>query len=135
MKDLPKILKRTVLSSSAVMIVIGFSMIFSWILAMMQFPNTVSNFFMNLNIDKIWILLMLDVFILLIGMFIDVTPALLLITPLLLPVMNSIGVDTLQFGAIMIVGLAIGLVTPPLGMCLNACTKIRDCDLSIVGIF
>jgi len=134
-KDLPRILKRTVLSSSSVMIVIGFSMIFSWILAMMQFPNTVSNFFMNLNINKIWILLMLDIFILLVGMFIDVTPALLLITPLLLPIMNSIGVDTLQFGAIMIVGLAIGLVTPPLGMCLNACTKIRDCDLSIVGIF
>lgn len=134
-RDLPRILKRTVLSSSSVMIVIGFSMIFSWILAMNQFPYTVSNFFMNLNISRFWILLILDIFILLIGMFIDVTPALLLITPLLLPVMDSIGIDTLQFGAIMIVGLAIGLVTPPLGMCLNACTKIRDCDLSIVGIF
>jgi tripartite ATP-independent transporter DctM subunit len=134
-KDLPRILKRTVLSSSSVMIVIGFSMIFSWILAMVQFPNTVSNFFMNLDISKFWILLMLDIFILLIGMFIDVTPALLLVTPLLLPIMNSIGVDTLQFGTIMIVGLAMGLVTPPLGMCLNACTKIRDCDLSIVDIF
>lgn len=134
-KDLPGILKRTVLSSSSVMIVIGFSMIFSWILAMMQFPTMVANFFLDINLSRFWILLLLDAFILVIGMFIDVTPALLLVTPILLPVMNAIGVDTLQFGSIMIVGLAIGLVTPPLGMCLNACTKIRDCELSVVSIF
>lgn len=134
-KDLPGILKRTVLSSSSVMIVIGFSMIFGWILAMMQFPYMVADFFLGLEISKIWILLLLDIFILFIGMFIDVTPALLLVTPILLPVMNALGVDTLQFGSIMIVGLAIGLVTPPLGMCLNACSKIPGCNISFVKIF
>lgn len=134
-KSLPSILKTTVLSSSSVMIVIGFSMIFSWILAMMQFPNMVADFFISINMSRFWILILLDIFILAIGMFIDVTPALLLITPILLPVMEGIGISPLQFGAILIVGLAIGLVTPPLGMCLNACTKIRGCELSVVSIF
>ena len=63
--------------------------------------------------------------ILLIGTFIDVSPAILLLTPILLPVMQSYGISTLQFGAMMITGLAIGLVTPPVGMCLNACNKIN----------
>ena len=63
----------------------------------------------------------------------DVTPSLLLLVPILLPVMRQFGIDELQFGAIMIVGTAIGLVTPPVGMCLNVATKI--CGLSIVQIF
>lgn len=132
-EHLPRVLKKTVLSSSAVMLVIGFSMIFSWILAMEQFTVTVGDFFAGLQINKIWILLMFDIFILFIGMFVDVTPALLLITPILLPIMKCMGVDSLQFGAILIIGLAVGLVTPPLGMCLNAANKI--CKLSITNIF
>lgn len=60
-------------------------------------------------------------------------PTLLLLCPILIPVMATLGVNELQFGAIMIVGCAIGLVTPPVGMCLNAATKI--CGLSITSIF
>ncbi|TCO74544.1 TRAP transporter large permease [Marinisporobacter balticus] len=131
--DLPQILRKTTLSSSSVMIVIGFSMIFSWVLAMIKFPYMVAGFFTGLDVNVFWILLLLDLFILFIGMFVDVTPALLLVTPILLPVMQALGVNPLQFGSILIVGLAIGLVTPPLGMCLNACTKI--CDISIIDIF
>jgi TRAP-type C4-dicarboxylate transport system permease large subunit len=70
---------------------------------------------------------------LIIGTFIDVAPALLLVVPILLPVMNGLGVDGLQFGAMMITGCAIGLVTPPIGMCLNACTKITK--MQITDIF
>ena len=71
--------------------------------------------------------------ILLIGTFIDVSPAILLLTPILLPVMQNYGISTLQFGAMMITGLAIGLVTPPVGMCLNACNKINR--MPIIDIF
>lgn len=132
-KHLPKILLKTIISSSSVMIIIGYSMIFGWIMAMEQVPAAVQEFFMNLDIHRVWILLLLDLFILFIGMFLDVTPALFLLTPILIPVMGHYGVDPLQLGAIMIVGLAIGLVTPPLGMCLNAATKISK--LSIMKIF
>ena len=133
MGQLREILKKTVLSSSAVMFVVGFSTIYVWILSVEQVPATVGNFLLNLDVDRIWILLLLDLIILLVGTFVDVAPAILLLCPILLPVMRGIGVGELQFGAIMITGLAIGLVTPPVGMCLNACNKI--CRMSITDIF
>ena len=133
MGQLREILKKTVLSSSAVMFVVGFSTIYVWILSVEQVPATVGNFLLNLDVDRIWILLLLDLIILLVGTFVDVAPAILLLCPILLPVMRGLGVGELQFGAIMITGLAIGLVTPPVGMCLNACNKI--CRMSITSIF
>lgn len=130
--DIAPVLKRTVMTSSSVMMIVGFTMIFTWILAIEQVPVMVGNFVMGLTIDRIFILLFLDVFILFIGTFVDVTPTLLLLCPILIPAMAHLGVNELQFGAIMIVGTAIGLVTPPVGMCLNAATKI--CGLSITSI-
>jgi len=123
-------LKKVFLSSSSIMIIIGFSMIFSWFLAIEHVPEVIADFFLNLNVHRFLILLILDIIILIIGTFIDVTPALLLVVPILLPVMKGLGVDGLQFGAIMIVGIAIGLVTPPVGMCLNACAKISKMEIT-----
>ena len=102
------------------MLIIGFTTIFTWVLTMERIPLLVGNFFMSLNMPTWAVSLIFVVLILMIGTFIDVSPAILLLTPILLPVMNSYGVSTLQFGAMMITGLAIGLVTPPVGMCLNA---------------
>lgn len=133
MGQVKKILKKTVLSSSAVMFVVGFSTVYVWILSVEQVPAMVGGFLLNLDLDRLWILMILDVIILLVGTFVDVAPAILLLCPILLPVMKGIGVDELQFGAIMITGLAIGLVTPPVGMCLNACNKI--CKMPITEIF
>lgn len=132
-KDIFQIVKRTVLTSSSIMIIVGFSMIFTWILAVEQVPLVVADLFLNLEINRTWILIILVLIILFIGTFIDVAPAILLVVPILLPVMQGLGVGGLQFGAIMITGCAIGLVTPPIGMCLNACTKV--CNMSIIKIF
>lgn len=118
-------LKKTFISSSSIMLIIGFTTIFTWVLTMEQVPMLVGNFFMALNMPTWAVSLVFVVLILLIGTFIDVSPAILLLTPILLPVMQSYGISTLQFGAMMITGLAIGLVTPPVGMCLNACNKIN----------
>lgn len=94
---------------------------------------SVGAFFMSLNMPAWAIALIFDVLILMIGTFIDVSPAILLLTPILLPVMVQYGFSPLQFGAMMITGLAIGLVTPPVGMCLNACNKINR--MPIIEIF
>ena len=96
-------------------------------------PDLVANFFMSMSMPAWGIALMFDVLILIIGTFIDVSPAILLLTPIMLPVMNHYGFSSLQFGAMMITGLAIGLVTPPVGMCLNACNKINR--MPIIDIF
>ena len=131
--DIGQLLKKTVLASSSIMLIVGFSMIFAWILAIERVPYQLGNFILGLNIDKIWVLLLIDIGILIIGTFIDVGPAIILLSPILIYVMKGLGISPLQFGAILICGLAVGLVTPPVGMCLNACTKI--CGMPIIKIF
>ena len=132
-KDVWNALKKTLISSSSVMIIIGFSSIFTWVLTIQKVPDIVANFFMSMNVPAWGIALMFDVLILIIGTFIDVSPAILMLTPIMLPVMQSYGFTALQFGAMLITGLAIGLVTPPVGMCLNACNKINR--MPIIDIF
>ena len=132
-KDIWEALKKTLISSSSVMIIIGFTSIFTWVLTIQKVPDMVANFFMGMNVPPWGIALMFDVLILIIGTFIDVSPAILMLTPIMLPVMQSYGFSPLQFGAMMITGLAIGLVTPPVGMCLNACNKINR--MPITDIF
>lgn len=133
LKDLPDALHKTFVTSSSVMLIIGFSMIFGWVMAMEKVPDAIAMFFMTMEVSRFWVLMLLVVFILFIGTFLDVTPALLLVTPIMIPVLRHYGIDEVQFGAIMIVGTAIGLVTPPLGMCLNAGNKISG--LPIWDIF
>ncbi len=131
--DVWNALKKTLISSSSIMIIIGFTSIFTWVLTIQKVPDLVANFFMSMNMPGWGIALMFDVLILIIGTFIDVSPAILMLTPIMLPVMQNYGFTALQFGAMMITGLAIGLVTPPVGMCLNACNKINR--MPIIDIF
>ncbi|HZJ88914.1 MAG TPA: TRAP transporter large permease [Sphaerochaeta sp.] len=133
LKDVKEALKKTFMMSSSIMIIGGFTMIFTWILAVEQVPAAIGAFLVGSNIPRWLVFLLLDILILLLGTFLDVTPCILLITPILLPVMQQFGMGELQFGAIIIVGLAIGLVTPPVGMCLNVASKI--CGLDIIAIF
>jgi len=126
-------LKKTAIMSSSIMIIGGFTMVFTWILAVEQVPAMIANFIISSGISTTMVFIFLDILILFVGTFLDVTPCILLLAPILLPVMKQFGMNELQFGAILIVGLAIGLVTPPVGMCLNVANKI--CGLSIVRIF
>lgn len=126
-------LKKTLISSSSIMLIIGFTTIFTWVLTMQKIPQIVAGFFISLNMPAWGIAIVFCIMILMIGTFIDVSPAILLLTPIMLPVMQSYGFSSLQFGAMMITGLAIGLVTPPVGMCLNACNKINR--MPVISIF
>ncbi len=132
-KQVWEALKKSFISSSSIMLIIGFTTIFTWVLTMEGVPQAVAAFFGGLNMNRYGIALIFVILILLIGAFIDVSPAILLLTPILLPVMQAYGFSTLQFGAMMITGLAIGLVTPPVGMCLNACNKING--MPVLEIF
>lgn len=124
-----EVAKETLLTSSTIMVIIAFAYIFIWILAFERIPDNIGNFILSLNISYFWILVFLDILILLVGMFIDVSPALLLLGPILVPVMETLGMNLLQLGAILIVGLGIGLATPPIGMCLNAAAKLSDMSI------
>ena len=120
-KGMINALYKTFLSTASILVIIGFSTIFTWLMTMQQVPQTVAAMFMSLELPRWVMLLILDLLILIIGTFIDVSPAILMLTP----IMRALGVSDWQFGGIFIIGLAIGLVTPPVGMCLNVCNKIN----------
>ncbi len=124
LRDLPPILKSAILTSATVMIIIALSQLYVWILAIEHIPQIVAGFVSGLQVPAFVILLCIDVIILLTGTFVDVSPAILLLTPVFLPAANALGVSSIQFGVILISGLAIGLVTPPVGMCLNVASAI-----------
>jgi len=90
----------------------------SWIMTVANIPQTVSSALMGLSDRPAVILLTLNVMLLVVGMFMDMTPALLIFTPILLPVVRQLGLSDIHFGIILIANLCIGLCTPPVGTCL-----------------
>ena len=98
-----------------VMILIGFSVGFGYMMAIMQLPAKATAFFLTLTENKYVLLFLINVLLLLLGTFMDLAPMLLICTPILLPVMVKFGVDPIHFGMIMILNLGIGLITPPVG--------------------
>ena len=133
LKELPRILVETVKLSASVMIVIAFSNMFTWILTLEQVPLKMMQLVLSMNVAPVIVLLGIDLLILIIGMFLDVSPAIMLLTPVFLPAVKALGVSPIQFGVLLITGLAVGLDTPPVGMCLNVASTIAKID--IIKIF
>jgi tripartite ATP-independent transporter DctM subunit len=98
-----------------VMILIAFASSFGYIMALMQLPARVTEFFLTISDNKYVVLLMINIMLLALGMLMDLAPLLLICAPILLPVAVQFGVDPIHFGMIMLVNLGIGLVTPPVG--------------------
>jgi C4-dicarboxylate transporter DctM subunit len=129
LRDLPRILIRTGVTSSLVMLVIGTASIFSWLLASEEIPHLVTDAILNLTHNKILILLLMNILLLVIGTFMETTASLIILTPVLLPLMLKIGVDPLHFGVILVLNLVIGLTTPPVGVCLFVACAIGQTTL------
>lgn len=114
-RDLPKLMHRTVKTLTIVMILIGFAAAFGYIMTLMQIPQQITNAFTSVSNQPWIILLMINVLLLFLGTLMDMAPLILIMTPILLPVVTSIGVDPVHFGMIMMVNLGMGLITPPVG--------------------
>ena len=116
-KDLPSVLLNTSKTTAIVMFVIGASIAMSWVMAFLEIPQNLSAFLLGLTQNKIAILLIINLILLVVGTFMDITPAVLIFTPIFLPVVTSpeIGIDPIHFGIIMVLNLCIGLCTPPVG--------------------
>ena len=113
--ELPKLIGRVVRTVGMVMIMIGFSIAFGYMMAIMQIPAKATEFFIAISSDKYTFLLYINVLLLLLGTFMDLAPMLLICTPIFLPVIKTFGIDPVHFGIIMILNLGIGLLTPPVG--------------------
>ncbi|MEN6578410.1 MAG: TRAP transporter large permease [Phycisphaerales bacterium] len=117
-RDLPAILLQCGIMTSVVFLLIGTSMAMSWVLASENVPQSISAALVNWTDNKAILLLVMNAILLVVGCFMDMTPAVLIFTPIFLPIAEKLGVHPLHLGIIMIMNLCIGLCTPPVGTCL-----------------
>lgn len=116
--DLPGILRETGVTTAVVMFLIGVSSSMSWIMTVANIPGSVSEWLLSFSSNKYVILIFINLLLLVVGAFMDMTPAVLIFTPIFLPVVRTFGMSDIQFGIMMIANLCIGLCTPPVGTCL-----------------
>ncbi len=130
--ELPKLMCRTVKTVTIVMILIGFAAAFGAVMTYMQLPMRITEFFTSLSDNKYVILMYLNIMLLLIGTLMDMAPIILILTPVLLPVTNSLGIDPVHFGMIMMVNLGIGLIPPPVGSVLFVASAVSKQKIEAV---
>ncbi len=114
-RELPRLLHRVVKTVAMVMMLIGFSVAFGYMMAIMQIPAKITAFFLSISENKYVFLMLVNILLLVLGTFMDLAPMLLICTPIFLPVIAQLGIDPVHFGMIMILNLGIGLITPPVG--------------------
>lgn len=115
-KDLPKIFVNTAVSTSVVMFIISTAQVFGWIMTSQRIPEAIARSFINLSNNPYVILLLVNILLLIVGCFMETNAAIIILAPIFIPLMIKIGVDPILFGIVMVVNLAIGMITPPLGV-------------------
>jgi tripartite ATP-independent transporter DctM subunit len=114
-KNLPQVLLDSSATTAIVMLLIGASMSMSWVMSYENIPQNISDVLLHVSDNKIVILLIINLILLFVGIFMDMTPAVLIFTPIFLPVVTEMGMDPIHFGIVMVLNLCIGLTTPPVG--------------------
>ncbi len=132
-KELPQILLKTVETTAIVMLLIGTSSAMSWILSYENIPQNISASLIALTNNKFIILLIINILLLIVGTFMDMTPAVLIFTPIFLPVVVQLGMEPLHFGIIMVLNLCIGLCTPPVGSVLFVGCGIGNTNIAAMS--
>ena len=127
--ELPSILLKTVETTAIVMLLIGTSKAMSWIMSYENLPQNISAALISVTNSKFLILLIINLLLLIVGTFMDMTPAILVFTPIFLPVVTQLGITPLHFGIIMVLNLCIGLCTPPVGSVLFVGCGISKCSI------
>lgn len=131
-KDVPAILKESAQMTGIIIFLIGVSSIMSWVMAFTGIPQLVSDALLGLTDNKYIILLLINIILLVVGTFMDMTPAVLIFTPIFLPVCQALGMDIIHFGIMMILNLCIGTITPPVGTTLFVGVKVGGVTIESV---
>jgi len=124
LKDLPKILLDSMVSTASIMFLVGFANLFGWILVSEQIPILVADGILGISDNPIVVILLINLLLLFVGTFMETIAALVILFPVLLPVASSVGMDPVHFGVMMVLNLVIGLSTPPVGVCLFVASSI-----------
>jgi tripartite ATP-independent transporter DctM subunit len=123
-KKIPGIMLSTMRSTASIMLLVGFANLFGWIMVSEQIPQMVADLILGISDNPIVVILLINLLLLFVGTFMETIAALVILFPVLLPVAASVGMDPVQFGVMMVLNLVIGLVTPPVGVCLFVASQI-----------
>ena len=140
LKDMPRILVQTANMTTVVMLIIGASSVLSFVLSFTGLPAAISKMVLGISDNKYVLLLILNIFLLIVGTFMDMAPALLIFTPIFLPIVRAFGMSDVQFGVMMVMNLAVGTITPPVGNvlfvgCSLAKQRLENVMKSLVPFF
>ncbi len=132
LKELPQLFKDSAEMTGIIIFLIGVSSIMSWVMAFTGIPTAISNGLLGLTNNKFVILLIINILLLVVGTFMDMTPACLIFTPIFLPVCTALGMNTIHFGIMMIFNLCIGTITPPVGTTLFVGVRVGNVKIETV---
>lgn len=128
--DLPRVFAQAAVTTSTVMLLIATASIFGWILTAEQVPQAVATYLVSLTESPMVLYALILVMLLIVGTFMETTASLIILSPVFLPVIEQFGIDPVHFGVVMVTALAIGMLTPPLGICLFISCNIAGIQLS-----
>lgn len=128
--QLPQILVRTALMTASVLLIVGMSAAFAWILTISRVPQDLSSWIVSMNLNPFMFLLVVNIFLLIFGIFIEPLPGIMVLVPILAPIAHALGINDLQFAIVVIVNLTMGMITPPVGGLLFVTTMVAKVPLT-----
>ena len=132
LRDIPGLLVRSAKLTGMVMLVVGMSITFAWIVTVERVPQMITEWILGVTQNPWMFLLFTNVLMLVVGMFIDATPAMITFTPILFPIAQKLGIDPVHFGIVMVTNLGVGFVSPPVGSCLFVASAIGEVKIDQV---
>lgn len=129
---IPGILKEAVVMTGVVLFLVGVSSIMSWVMAYSGVPQAITDLLLAVSENPLIILLLMNIILLVMGLFMDITPAILIFTPIFLPIATGIGIDPVHFGVILVFNLCIGITTPPVGSALFVGASVANVSIESV---
>lgn len=132
LKDFPKIIFQAVTGTTLIMFLVGAANVFGWLVTNLQIPQQVAKLVVTITSSPIVFLLMMNILLLIMGTLVNASAAVVILTPIFLPVAKTLGIDPLFFGVLMIVNLAIGCITPPVGLDLFVASAISEVPIERV---
>ncbi len=130
--QLYRAVRSSILMSAKIMTIIALSQVFIWVLALERVPDAVTSSVTSLGLPPVSMMLVIALIVLMVGTFVDVSPAILLLTPVFLPAIARSGVSEVLFGVMLVSGLAVGACTPPVGNCLNVCSVVSGLRIGTI---
>jgi len=132
-RDIFPIFKQASITSSVVMFIIATASVFSWIAAIEEIPAALAGSLLGMTQDPTWLLLLINIVLLVAGTFVETTAALILLVPMIIAMLPSLGIDLIQLGVIVVTNLSIGMLTPPMGICLIVSSAISGDSIGAVS--